>query len=200
MSQDKFAGTVLLAAVLTAGCAKVIMENTSPVQAVPSVEAFRTIPLTVLVKPGKPGDLVHNDVAKALKDAKVFKNVETNLSEGEKADLELVVTYESRSDGHFAAEMFKAILIGLTLSTTQGLAADKHDYSVTIRGTLSRGDREIGQYEATGSYHSEMPESRAIGEKVEHVKKNTQLSWDHALALLTASIQQDRDNIAGRRR
>ncbi len=197
MTARMMTGALLgISLIAATGCAEVLMENTSPIKAIPTVEPFQVIPATILVSPGKPGELSHNDLAKALKKEDVFTEIVTTAA-GEKPQLELVVTSETDDDGHFGAEMLKAVLVGLTLSTTSGMAADKHDYTVTLQATLYKGGKELARYTATGSYHSEMPETRAIEAKVEHVKKTVKLSWEHALGLVVAAIKQDRAKIVG---
>lgn len=197
MSARMHMALIMAACCLSTGCAAVTMENTSPVKTIPAVEPFQVIQGTILVKPSKPGDLVQNDVAKALRKEDVFTNATTALAAGEKPLVELVVTHEDDSTSHFGVEMLKAVLIGITLYALNPVFADNHDYTVTVNATLTKEGKELAKYSVTGSYHSEIPESRTIVAKVEHTKKNVKLSWEHALGLLVAAIKQDRAKIVG---
>jgi len=91
--------------------------------------------------------------------------------------------------------MRNAVISGLTFGVAKFFQMDQYDYSLTINAQLKKGDSIISNYEIVGSFHSELPEVTFITVKMENVENTVFNSYNHALALLSNQIKQDRNKI-----
>ena len=180
---------LVILSILIVGCSRNSqMINTSPEKTIHEIHQYDPIPAKVIITSDKKEFI--NDVTIALKKNEVFTQIVDNGGE-----LELWVTSTDKADGHFAQEIRNAVISGLTLGVAKFFQTDQYDYSLTINAQLKKGDSVISNYEIVGSFHSESPEVTFITLKMENVENTVFNSYNHALALLSNQIKQDRNKI-----
>jgi len=168
------------------------MKNTSPVPIADIAGKKGPIAARLHVSAVDPESPARKIVSAKLEDARVFEEV--TLSDLG-ADLELVVSATSAEDTHFGESMLEAVIIGLTMMTTNGLFTDTYDYNVTLKARLLRGSEEVAQYLATGSYQALVPTRYNLASAMAVQVEARLKSWQHATSLLADQLARDRAKI-----
>ena len=136
-------------------------------------------------------------MANALQKHGVFTSVVPPAQASGKPDLEFEVAYAYESDSHELAEFMDDMFVGLSLGVASWFMKEDFDYSVSVSGTLSHAGKEIGHYEGTGAYNSQV--EKIVAENLplrrELVRKAVELSWEHALREIAVRLKQDRARI-----
>lgn len=169
-------------AVFLLGCETelLVLKNTSPEKvSLQKMQQLDEIPMRIRIVADEQAFV--NDVSSALLRNHVIQSVDSIPSP---KDLLLKLSHNTKSS-HYN-------------KTRGNQEANDFDYSIMVNATLLYKGQAISNYSSLGSYHSEVPNNATLEEKIKCSAQAVELSFNHALNLLSVKIKQDKDHILSR--